>query len=242
MTDTHDLTLVMPIYNEEGCIAEVVEAWLRILERLQISFSMILLDDGSTDGTAGILQRFSSDPRIVVIKKSNSGHGPTILLGYRLATDRSPWVFQTDSDDEIPPESLPDFWRNRDGADAILGIRTGRAQNASRRLMSRVSRVIARWLFRSTIADVNVPYRLLRSSTLKSALALIPADSFSPNILITAFFSLAGLRMRSLPVQYRNRGTGSTSLAKWRLWKGAMRAFLQLLTFRLKMAFRSTPL
>ncbi len=229
----------MPIYNEEGCIEEVVAAWLRCLERLQIGFSMILLNDGSTDGTAGILQRFSSDPRIVIIEKSNSGHGPTILLGYRLASDRSPWVFQADSDDEISPETLPDFWRNRDGADAILGIRTGRAQNASRTLMSGVSRIVSSWLFRSRMADVNIPYRLLRSSPLKSALALIPPDAFAPNILITAFFSLAGLRMRSLPVQYRNRRTGSASLAKWRLWKGAMCAFGQLLMFRLKMSFRS---
>jgi dolichol-phosphate mannosyltransferase len=239
MSDLKNLAVVMPVYNEEECIEKVVDAWLGILEALRIDFVMILLNDGSTDGTAGVLHRFASDPRIMLVNKPNSGHGPTIHLGYRLAVDIADWTFQSDSDSEIPPEPFLEFWERRDKFDGLFGIRVGRIQSTGRSVMSRISRIATHWLFRSQVSDVNVPYRLLRSSALRSALALIPPETFAPNILIAALFSLAGMRTLDIRVPHSNRRTGSVSLVRWRLWQGAIRSFGQLLLLRFRVTFQT---
>lgn len=78
-----DLAVVMPVYNEEACIVDVVKSWRSMVSRLNIDFRIIILNDGSNDGTKETLAVFTSDNRIEVINKENSGHGPTILFGYQ---------------------------------------------------------------------------------------------------------------------------------------------------------------
>ena len=99
-----DLVVVMPIYNEQACIEGVLVSWKKTLERLGVAFKILAINDGSTDGTARALEGFAGDPDIEAITKPNSGHGPTILLGYREAVRQAPWIFQCDSDDEIRAE------------------------------------------------------------------------------------------------------------------------------------------
>ena len=89
----HELALVMPVYNEEACVAGVVRAWLEVLGGLGIDFRMIVLNDGSRDRTAEVLAQYAGDARIEAVNKPNSGHGPTILEGYRRAVELADWVF-----------------------------------------------------------------------------------------------------------------------------------------------------
>ena len=108
-----DLCLVMPVYNEEACVQQVVLSWRRAFEALDISFLMLILNDGSKDNTAEELKAFDDDDCVQVINKTNSGHGPTILEGYRQAAEQAHWVFQCDSDDEMPAESFASLWYKR---------------------------------------------------------------------------------------------------------------------------------
>ena len=86
-----ELALVMPVYNEEECIVDVVSAWREELLRLGIDFLMIIVNDGSRDGTRERLAPFAGDERIMVVNKENSGHGPTILVGYRMGVEEAEW-------------------------------------------------------------------------------------------------------------------------------------------------------
>ena len=99
----HELAVVMPVFNEEACISGVVESWHDELSRNQIDFRMIILNDGSRDGTRHLLDRLEHRPGIEVIHKQNSGHGPTILMGYRKGV-------------ELGAVGLSDRQRRRDGA------------------------------------------------------------------------------------------------------------------------------
>ena len=121
-----DLAVVMPVFNEEACIQPVLEAWLHELAELNISFRLLVLNDGSRDGTAPILDGMAS-PQLQVIHKANSGHGPTILHGYHAAVDLADWVFQVDSDDELRPSDFRRFWASRDGHDLVIGHRVERS-------------------------------------------------------------------------------------------------------------------
>lgn len=227
LVSKYELALVMPVYNEAECIVEVVQSWRDELSRLGISFVMLVLNDGSGDLTAQKLSFFRDDQAIRVLEKHNSGHGPTILLGYNLAHPLAHWVFQTDSDNEMSPRHFQELWQRRDDYDALFGKRHNRQQASGRRLISAGSRLTVRLLFRGGVHDVNTPYRLIRSPLLKRIVDRIPPDTFAPNIIISGAAALWRARILNLAVPHEGRRTGSVSIVKWKLWRAACRSFLQ---------------
>jgi dolichol-phosphate mannosyltransferase len=228
-----ELSIVMPVYNEGAVIAEVVTSWLQELDRLGVDYEFLAYDDGSRDETGRILERLADDqPGLVVTRKANSGHGPTILRGYREA--RGEWVFQVDSDDEMGPEHFEGLWARRDDFDLLVGRRQHRDSPLARRLVTAVSRATVWTLFGHAVTDVNTPYRLMRRSSLESILAVIPAETFAPNVIISGLAARRGLRVREVWVPHRGRRTGTVSIVKWRLWKAAARAFGQTVTAALR--------
>ena len=114
------LAIVMPAYNEEQIIERTVNEWLIGLRNLDIDFELHVYNDGSRDGTLAKLQGLRPDNgELVVHDKKNSGHGPTILLGYRDNSDRD-WIFQVDSDGEMNPEFFHLLWERRRDYDFLI--------------------------------------------------------------------------------------------------------------------------
>jgi glycosyltransferase involved in cell wall biosynthesis len=228
----NDVTVVMPVYNEEACINEVIDDWKAALDKLQIRYNLLILNDGSRDNTAGQLTKYQGDPAVTVINKENSGHGPTILTGYQMAVDESLWVFQVDSDNEMRAEHFQKLWNERPGFDAVFGIRSARAQALPRRIISAISRTAVNLFYGRGVQDVNCPFRLMRAITLKKALQHIPPDTFAPNIAIAGLFVLTRRAVKNIAVPHSNRQTGEVSIKKWKLLKAAMKSFLQTIRIR----------
>jgi glycosyltransferase involved in cell wall biosynthesis len=233
-SNRYDLILIMPVYNEEACIESVVNSWIDALEHLNINYLMLVLNDGSRDNTASRLMNFSENKRMRIMNKINSGHGPTILMGYTLAVLEAEWVFQVDSDDELKPDQFNELWQRRDSFDALFGFRIGRNQSASRKIISLISRNVVSKIFGGGILDVNIPYRLIRSGVLKNIIATIPSVSFAPNVLISGALTALRYRIYNHPVNHVNRKTGTVSIVSWKLWKAAFISFVQTIEFRFR--------
>ena len=227
----NDVTVVMPVYNEEACINDVIDDWKAALDRLQITYTLLILNDGSRDNTARELAKNNS-PGITIINKENSGHGPTILTGYHLAAANSEWVFQVDSDNEMRAEHFQKLWNERRDCDAVFGIRSAREQALPRRIISFISRMAVTLCYGRGVQDVNCPFRLMRADVLKKILERIPADTFAPNVAIAGLFVLNGSPVKNIAVPHSNRQTGEVSIKKWKLFKAAMRSFLQTIRIR----------
>lgn len=236
-----DLTVVMPVYNEGACIAEVARSWLQTLDDLPIQAKLRIYNDGSTDDTAQALASIRHD-RLQVIEHTNRGHGPTVLEGYQAAVHEAEWVFQCDSDDEIPADEFHKLWDRRKDADFVLGRRTNRASSWARRCISATARLCVAALFPPGLPDVNCPFRLMRSDVLAAFLDRIPADTFAPNVLISGAFLYANARCVSVPVAYRPRATGNVSIVKWTLWRVAVRSLWQTLKGRLAFCSPRRPM
>ena len=222
------LTLVMPAYNEEATIGDVVVGWDDALGALDVPYELRIYDDGSRDATGPLLERVARErPRVVAVRQANAGHGPTILRGYHEA--RGEWVFQVDSDDEMRPEAFPALWSRRDGADLVLGYRTGRSAPIGRRIITAIAGSTVRLLFGRRVHDVNTPFRLYRRSALTRLLAMVPAETFAPNVILTGLALRAGLRVVEVPVPHHIRRAGTSSIVRWRLWRAAARSFAQTL-------------
>ena len=83
----HELSVVIPAYNEAEGISRVLSQWTIQLDQLSIDYELLVYDDGSRDETGNILDNLAeTNPRLRVTRHSNQGHGPTILKGYHGAT------------------------------------------------------------------------------------------------------------------------------------------------------------
>jgi glycosyltransferase involved in cell wall biosynthesis len=222
------LTVIVPVYQEEGVIAGVLEDWTRVLAALGIDFRLRVYDDGSRDGTAGILDATArADARIEVVHQQNRGHGPTILRGYHEAA--SPWVFQVDGDGEMPAGAFARLWERREAFDLLVGDRRDRESAPVRRLVSASSRLLVRLAFGRGPRDVNTPYRLWRAEALRPLLAAVPADAFAPNVLLSGLAGRKHLRVFETPVPHHGRRSGRGSLDLRRLLAGVLRSAAQTL-------------
>ena len=202
---------------------------LNVLDSVNLNYGILIIDDGSSDATISIVERYGDNPNIQVIIKQNEGHGPTILAGYKRAVGIAEWVFQADSDNEISPNQFSALWSRRQGQDAVIAWRQGRNQTTVRRLVTFFARVTTKVLFRCHLRDVNIPFRLIRSETLTILLEKIPSDTFAPNIALSGALSLMNYQVEECPVVFNQRIVGESSLSNLGAVRKGGRALLELI-------------
>jgi len=231
MTSRFDVMVVMPVYNEQDGIAQVIADWLKVQEQLGIRLQLLVLDDGSRDRTAAVLDALPTDPRLTIVHKPNSGHGPTILAGYHRAVADAEWVFQTDSDDEIPASQFAELWAAREGVDGVFGYRVGRQQSLPRAFVSGVARLLLGGNRPGRVRDPNCPFRLMRASVLREAIAQIPPDTFAPNVLLAWYFQTV-CTIASEPCRAQPRPHGAPALSDLKVLRRGVTSFWQLRAYR----------
>ena len=231
-----ELSVVMPVYNEQEAIVPVLEKWDAALKALGIDYEIRPYNDGSKDNSLAVMREVAEKLTGVKVKdKVNGGHGNTILTGYReAAADGFEWVFQIDSDDEMGPEKFNELWSRRNDYDFLVGIRDGRVQALPRKIISLVSRICVRIFYGKSVWDVNTPYRLMRVSAFKDFYARIPLTTFAPNVILSGLAARHKLRCFETRVPQHDRTTGEVSIKKWKLLKAAARSFWQTIVFSLK--------
>jgi len=122
------LYIIIPAYNEEANIEAVAREWHSIAVSAGEQSRLVIIDDGSKDNTYTKLQELQKDLlQLEVITKPNSGHGATVLYGYRYALENcANYIFQTDSDGQTLSSEFGEFWKNRKNFDFQIGYRKGR--------------------------------------------------------------------------------------------------------------------
>jgi dolichol-phosphate mannosyltransferase len=168
--------------------------------------------------------------RVVLKVLPGVPHGPSILQGYREATAN--WIFQMDSDDAFGTDAFEELWGRRDQYDLLIGCRTGRRSNWSRRIVTLSGRLVIRVLFRSKVADANTPYRLMRRSAITDMLRCLPDNAVVPNVLLSGLAGSARLRLYQIEVEDMGEPVGTARLASFRLVRVALRSFAQVVTVR----------
>ena len=229
-----ELTIVMPVYNEDEVIAQVLDEWLVELRRLELDFELCIYNDGSTDKTfRKINEAAKLCKELEVFDKNNSGHGPTILQGYRQS--KGEWIFQTDSDNEISPGHFESLWNQRNENEFIIGNRTNRKSPISRKIISFISKWTVRILYGKGVNDVNSPFRLYKNEVFADGFKKIPSNTFAPNVILSGIACQKRMKIGEIPVNFSPRSTGEVSIKKWKLFKVALKSWKQTIYFRLKL-------
>jgi len=217
-------SLIVPIFNEEANIPLLVPSLLPVMKKLREPFEIILVDDGSTDGSYECMVRFSeTHPQLVLIKfHRRSGQTAAFDAGFRLA--RGKVVITMDGDLQYDPGDILKMVPYLESADVVCGWRERRADTLVRRVSSVIANSIRNWLSQEQILDVGCSLRIFKRETLKSLKLYNGMHRFLPTLL-----KLDGFKVVEVPVQHFPRRYG---LSKYNIRNRAIRSFVDLLAVR----------
>ena len=226
------LYIVMPAYNEEANLSNVVSAWYPIVERHNANGTsrLLVVNDGSKDATAKIGRRLLKQyPYLEFVTKENTGHGATVLYAYHYALQAgADFIFQTDSDGQTVPDEFEQFWDKRNDFSAIIGYRIHRQDGISRVLVTKTLKAVLKIIFGLNITDANTPFRLMNRALLKEYLPDVPDNFNLSNVMLTILFIYNEEKVTFLPITFRQRqgGTNSINIPKiWKIGKKAIKDF-----------------
>jgi len=226
------LSVVMPVYNEEEAIPLAVEDVQRdVLDHVP-GAELVVVNDGSRDGTGAILDGLGAkDARIHVIHQQNRGHGGALMAALDAA--RGEHVFLIDSDRQIPLSEFGAAWAHiQAGRQGVFGVRRRRHDPALRLYLSAFVRQSIGFIFGVRIVDANVPYKLLKRSVWDEARTCIPAGTLAPSLFLAIFAKKRGHDIVEVDVVHKERDTGEVSIRRLKLLKFCARGFRQMLAFR----------
>ncbi|HEY9783756.1 MAG TPA: glycosyltransferase family 2 protein, partial [Candidatus Obscuribacterales bacterium] len=197
---------------------------------------LIVVNDGSKDGTGAILDQLASaDSRLRIIHKANSGHGPSLIRALNEAD--SEYVFLVDSDRQIPLDCFPGFWQQmlKPGTDGVFGIRTRRQDPLVRLWLSKFISFTLGAIFSVKLVDPNIPCKLFRREIWTQLHERMKDDTLmAPSLVIAIFAKRHNYNIVEKPVSHRARSLGEPSLRLTKLIKFCFRAFRQLMDVKEK--------
>ncbi len=213
-TGMDKLYIVIPAYNEEENIVNVVNDWYAVVEKTGPESRLVVVDDGSKDNTYQLLNDMAKTrPQLLPLTKVNGGHGPAVLYGYRYALGAgADYIFQTDSDGQTNPAEFDAFWQARREYDVVIGNRSVRGDGKARDFVEKVVCFLLRMYFGIKVSDANAPFRLMKADVLKKYIHRLPEDFSIPNIMFTTYFVYYGENIAFKEITFKPRQAGTTSL------------------------------
>lgn len=234
MVANPDLSIIVPIFNEEECI-QILYAYLQeICTRMNYKFEIIFVEDGSTDSTYSLLSRIhQEDPKVKIIKfRKNYGQAAAMAAGFRAA--RGEIVVCMDGDLQNDPADIPLLLAKlEEGYDIVCGWRRSRKDKLISR---RIPSVIANWLIGLItgikIHDNGCSLKAFRKTVIKNVTLYSEMHRFIP-----AMASLTGARITEIVVNHHPRRIGKSKYGLGRIW----RVVLDIATVKMITGFISRP-
>ncbi|MBI2709223.1 MAG: glycosyltransferase family 2 protein [Actinobacteria bacterium] len=205
-----DVSVVLPVYNESGHLRTEIDRIRGALDASEYSYEIIVVDDGSTDGSSEEL-RTIEDIRLLQFR-TNRGSGSARKYGTRAARGRV--VVWTDVDMTYPNDLIPQLVKELDGYDQVVGARTSEqgTHKVFRVPAKLLIRRLASYLVQVDIPDLNSGLRAFRRDVGLQYLNQLPAG-FSCVTTITMTFLANGYSVAYWPIEYRERA--GTSKFHW---------------------------
>ncbi len=229
------ISIVVPFFNEEANIKELYQRLKRVLDRLQLAYELIFVDDGSTDRTPTILhQLYENDERVKIIRlRKNFGQTAALQAGFDYA--RGEIIISMDGDLQHDPEDIPRFLaKMEEGYDVVSGWRKKRVDNLwLRRIPSLVANRIMKWLSGVEIHDFGTTFKAYKKEVIKGIHLYGELHRFIP-----ALTSRAGVKITEIPIKnvVRQKGKSKYGLSRVR------RVFFDLITVKFIISFIDRPL
>ena len=206
------LAVIIPVYNEERNIIKLLNDWDKTIRRnYKKKYKLILINDGSTDGTDKAIRSFKKRNLIYIVQK-NAGHGNACLTGYKLAIKlKFKMILQIDSDNQCDPNYFKSFLKLSRHNKIIFGYRISREDGLIRLIFSRI---LSTLIFIKTfvfIRDANVPYRLIDNMTLSKVINKIPKEVMLKNVYLS-YLLKKDYKIKWININFKDRYYGQSTL------------------------------
>lgn len=208
------ISVVVPVYNEEGCLQELIDRTLAALDGVGKKFEFILVDDGSRDSSPAIM-RAASEKRpgevISCILNRNYGQHSAIMAGFSLC--RGDLVITLDADLQNPPEEIPNLVNAAEQGNDVVGTcRQNRQDTLFRRMASKVVNRVAQKATGVKMHDYGCMLRAYRLHVVKAMLQCNERSTFIP-VLGNSF----ARNTVEIPVKHAERAVGDSKYSLWKL-------------------------
>ena len=225
-----EISAVMPAFNEEANLEQSVGRMAAALATQARAFEVIVVDDGSRDGTAAVLERLKPiHPSLRVVRHSeNRGYGAALRSGFAAA--RYPWIFLEDADNQFDPADVAALLARAADADIVAGYRKQRRDPLARRLNAWAFFTLVTILFGRLARDVNCAFKLMRRDLLERMALHSEGALINTEVFVLARQLQA--RVVEVPIQHYARTSGRQTGANFRV---VVRAFSELLAFKAEM-------
>ncbi len=233
------ISLFFPAYNDAPSLPSLLDRTFETLRRVAVDYEVIVVNDGSTDSTAEILdglkQKYAPHLRVVT-HSANRGYGAALRSGFAAATKE--YVFYTDGDGQYDPAEIEKLLRAATPETGLVnGYKIQRSDPWHRTVIGWLYNTFARWLFRIRLRDIDCDFRLIR----RSALDVESLRSTGGTICIELVraIELSGSRIVEIPVHHYPRRYGRSQFFRVRslLW-----TFFQLCEVFLRLVLAPTVL
>jgi dolichol-phosphate mannosyltransferase len=213
-------TVCLPTYNERENLEAMVAA---LLDRLGEDDTVLVIDDGSPDGTGELADRLAEEQaRVAVLHRTvKEGLGPAYLAGFRRAlTEGAELILEMDCDFSHDPDDVPRLIAAAADADVVLGsryARGGRVENwgAGRRFVSRAGSLYAQVLLAAPIRDLTGGFKCYRREVLERIdLAAVSSRGYAFQIETTYRALRAGFRVVEIPIAFSDREAGASKMSR----------------------------
>ncbi|HZP41685.1 MAG TPA: glycosyltransferase family 2 protein [Candidatus Binatia bacterium] len=233
-------TVVVPAHDEAENLARLVSELGAALPDPRRLAAIVVVDDGSTDGTPTLLRDLArAEPRLHTSRHpTRRGQTAALLTGFRLAT--TPLVATLDADLQCHPRDLPALLDALGGADMAAGVRRERHDPATRRLASALANRARRLVLAPVLEDLACPLRVMR----RAALVRLEAEGMlfdGAHRWLPALFQLAGFRVVQRPVPHHPRCAGTSKYTTRGRVLPIARELARVLAFAAARAVRPSP-
>ncbi len=203
-----DLTIIVPVYNEEEGISRLEPSFASFFSKTKLSVNVILVNDGSTDQSLLEIKRLcQKNSRFDFISLTkNSGLSAAIKAG--IDACQSPWVGYIDADLQTTPEDFLLFEPFLDEFDLVMGSRTERKDNFTKRLTSKAANGFRDWMLKDGVTDSGCPLKIMKTEMAQSLPSFKGMHRFFP-----ALVQMMGGKVHQIPVRHFPRETGSSKFS-----------------------------
>lgn len=234
MADSIDISVVVPLLNEEEALEQLHERLCKAIEATGKSFEVVYVDDGSTDGSPEILKRlYEKDTRVIVVRfRRNFGKAAALSCGFETA--RGAIIFSIDADLQDDPDEIPNFLAKLDeGYDLISGWKSRRRDPFIKVASSRFFNWVVRITSGVSLHDFNCGFKAYRREVVREV------DIYGDLHRYIPFLAAArGFRVGEIKVKHHPRKHGRSKYG----WDRYMKGFLDLLTATVITRFSRKPL
>jgi glycosyltransferase involved in cell wall biosynthesis len=226
-TTQPEISLVIPCYNEEGNLRELIKAIREAVEPLKLPYEVVITDDCSRDGSWAILKELAAaDPRIRVQRfQKNSGESAASFAGLKWA--RGKYLFTLDADLQNDPKDLPKFLEALKGFDCVCGTRVkarGEGDSLIKVLSSRIANAVRNRLSGEQISDAGCTYRAFKRECIENLKFFKGMHRFLPTL-----FKIEGHTVTEIEVGNNPRFAGQSNYG---VWNRLFASFYDLLAVR----------